>query len=230
MISARRVKEFLERAKNTFHRIVEDLETRAPKSDPIGYSLDPKTIEALEKQLSSWPEELSVSENFGHGRALSEASNVYVHGSRNDGNHVSLGSVWYVPLSPEQSYKAPVLTAGRTVGTASWTSEDPSLSPEILTAIVMILEPCGESFGSEFGDFLFHYLGHRETPLSLRVVVEASDGGIMWMPFHLRCFGNIQSLGKRPDSPDPKIVCRRYKAIDLGIRERRRSIELLFHL
>lgn len=97
----------------------------------------------------------------------------------------------------------------------------------VVTAIALILESCKASFDAELRGFLLHYLGDQETPLSVRVTSGASEGGTLWMPFHLRCFGKLQNLGKRSENPNPKIVCRRYKAIDLGIRERRRSIVLL---
>lgn len=47
------------------------------------------------------------------------------------------------------------------------------------------------------------------------------------MPFHTGCFGKVQNLNKMSGSLSPAIICRRYKAIDLGIQERRRSIALL---
>lgn len=94
-LSAMRESTFLEQARSAFSRIVTELKLVRPhRSNPGGYSLDPKIIEALEKQLSSWPKELSGDENLGLGRTFSEDSNVYVHGSLNDGNHVSFGSVW----------------------------------------------------------------------------------------------------------------------------------------
>lgn len=94
-ISAQRGKAFLERAKSTFNRIVSELQIiRANRPGSQGYSLDSRVLEALKKQVSSWPEELSAVDNLGLSRAFSEDSKVYVHGSLNGGNHVSLGSVW----------------------------------------------------------------------------------------------------------------------------------------
>ena len=111
--------------------------------------------------------------------------------------------------------------------TASWISEDPSLSPNVVTAVVLILESCQASFDSDFRDFLLHYLGDQEKLVSLRVIAVDNDDSTLWMPFHMRCFGKLQNLNKKSDSPSPAIVCRRYKAIDLGIQERRRSMALL---
>lgn len=229
-LSAMREKAFLEQARSAFSRIVSDMKALRPyRSRSRGYSLHPKAIEAFEKQLSSWPRMLTWDENLGLGRAFSEDSNVYVHGSLSDGSHVSLGSVWYVCLiEPTTNQQEAVLISRRTVRTASWSSEDPTLSPQVVAAIVLISESCGASFDSEFRVFLLHYLGEHEAPLQLRVLAgDNYDGGTLWMPFHIRCFDKVQNLNKKSDRPKAEISCRRDKAIDLGIRERRRSIALL---
>lgn len=126
-----------------------------------------------------------------------------------------------------------VLIPKRNVRTASWSSEDPTMSPKVITAIVLILQSCRASLDSELPDFILHYLGdYQDTALSPQVqthVAEASNSGTLWMHFHLRCFGKVQNLGRESNSPEmgPEVVCRRSKATDLGIRERRRSLALL---
>lgn len=43
----------------------------------------------------------------------------------------------------------------------------------------------------------------------------------------MRCFGKLQNLNSKSEGQSPVIVCRRYKAIGMGIQQRGRSIALL---
>lgn len=105
------------------------------------------------------------------------------------------------------------------------------MSPKLVTAIVLILKSCRASLDPELRGFLLQYLGDQGTLTFSRTQthmdVQSSDMGVIWMPFHLRCFGKVQNLGKRAEHVSPNIICRRYKANDLGIRERQRSLALL---
>lgn len=97
-LSAAHTRAFLIQAKSTYSQFVTNLKNlRLHPSSSAECSLDPSTIRAFDNQLSSWPTELSGTENYGLGRASSEDSNVYVHFSPDHGAHISLGSVWYVP-------------------------------------------------------------------------------------------------------------------------------------
>lgn len=105
------------------------------------------------------------------------------------------------------------------------------MSPKLVTAIVLILTSCRASLDPELRAFLLQYLGDQGTPafsrFQTKIDIQSNDRGVLWMPFHLRCFGKVQNLGKRTEHISQNITCRRYKAIDLGIREKQRSLALL---